>query len=246
MGKTALVIVDCQNDFMPPDGALAVPNGDEVLPVIRGMLDKSKWDWDVVVATQDYHPPRHISFASRHGKPVFSDLELTDGRGRHYTQTLWPDHCIQGTKATEIVKELRDAFGPWKERMKIARKAWHPDIEQYSAFEGYITDATEPSEPPSEDTGAKPIEESEMTLYLKSQGVDKLVIVGVATDFCVCHTNLDGLAAKFNTALVAPAVRAVFADRENGVFERIEQQGGRVIGRGDASGWEADVRAFAR
>lgn len=71
---------------------------------------------------QDYHPPRHISFASRHGKPVFSDLELTDGRGRHYTQTLWPDHCIQGTKATEIVKELRDAFGPWKERMKIARK----------------------------------------------------------------------------------------------------------------------------
>jgi hypothetical protein len=62
----------------------------------------------------------------------------------------------------------------------------------------------------------------------------------------VCHTNLDGLAAKFNTVLVAPAVRAVFADRENGVFEQIEQQGGRVIGREGASGWEADVRAFAR
>ena len=131
MSKTALLIIDVQNDFLPPHGALAAPHGDRVLPPIKVLLDTSKsWDWKTVVASQDYHPPRHISFASTHGEEPFGTKVLKDYYGREYTQMLWPDHCVQGSEGAQIDKGLRDTFELWKDRMKLVRKVSSPFIGQ--------------------------------------------------------------------------------------------------------------------
>lgn len=151
MSRSALLLIDVQYSFLPPDGSLAVPQGTEILPVIHQLLDSGKWDLVVACTSsfprstllsltgvseqtaQDYHPAGHISFASRHDRPPFTSLRVPLPRPPHFSgewtpqekeQELWPDHCVQGTRGAELeegVRERLERFGD-QERVRVVRK----------------------------------------------------------------------------------------------------------------------------
>jgi nicotinamidase/pyrazinamidase len=178
MGATCLIVVDVQNDFCP-GGALAVPSGDEVVPVINRLAAR----FENVVLTQDWHPRGHASFASSHpGRKPFETIDLPYGK-----QVLWPDHCVQGTPGA--------AFHPSLDADKaqlVIRKGVHRAIDSYSGFLEADRSTT---------TG--------LAGYLKEKGVRKLLVCGLATDFCVAWTALDARAAGFEVSVIEDASRAI-------------------------------------
>jgi nicotinamidase/pyrazinamidase len=173
-----LIVIDVQNDFCP-GGALAVPKGDEVVPVINRLAAR----FDNVVLTQDWHPRGHASFASSHpGKKPFEAVELPYGE-----QVLWPDHCVQGTRGAAFHEGLE----PGKAQLVI-RKGFHRDIDSYSAFLEADCKTT---------TG--------LAGYLKERGLKSLFVCGLATDFCVAWTALDARKAGFEVSVIEDACRAI-------------------------------------
>ena len=173
----ALIIVDLQNDFCP-GGALAVNDGDKIIPIINKLLPK----FDLIVATQDWHPKNHKSFASNHGKKIGEVIDLNG-----LNQILWPDHCVQGSKGAEFVFTL-DA----KRIDRIFQKGTDPEIDSYSGFF---------------DNGHK--KRTGLDDYLRKKGVDEVYIVGLATDYCVKFTALDAVELGFKTYLIQDACRGV-------------------------------------
>jgi len=173
-----LLIIDVQNDFLP-GGALEVPNGDTIIPIINELIPH----YDHVVATQDYHPQNHGSFASNHPTKHAGDLIDLNG----LEQMLWPTHCVEGTLGAEFSKELNTQGIDC-----IFRKGTNPDIDSYSGFydNGQL-----------QDTG--------LTQHLKEIGTDELHIVGLATDYCVKFSALDAVADDFNTTLITDATKGV-------------------------------------
>jgi len=174
----ALLIIDVQNDFCP-GGALPVNEGDAVVPVINRM----QYAFRKVVATQDWHPKTHASFASNHnGKKPFDVIDL-DG----ISQTLWPDHCVQGTGGA--------AFHPGlaTDRVDlIVRKGTNPQIDSYSAFmENNKKTATG------------------LAGYLKSLGITSVHLCGLATDFCVFYSAMDSASLGFETFVILDACRGI-------------------------------------
>ena len=178
MSASVLIVVDVQNDFCP-GGELAVPKGDEIVPLVNRLIDA----FDHVVLTQDWHPRGHSSFASSHkGQAPFSSVRMPYG-----DQTLWPDHCVQGTPGAEFHPGL-----VWSKAELIIRKGFRTAIDSYSAF--YENDRTTP-------TG--------LGGYLKERGLQKLFIVGLATDYCVAYSALDARRLGFEVAVVLDACRAI-------------------------------------
>ncbi|KAE8541523.1 hypothetical protein D1P53_002885 [Cryptococcus gattii VGV] len=219
--STALIIVDVQNDFLPPTGALAVPNGREVLPVITELLDPT-WNWAVVL---DYHPKGHISFASAHPP--------------HKAYTQMPlINAHEGTAGANIESGVADVLAK-RGNVRVVRKGIHLKLEAYSAFQGVVLPTPFPPTPPpsthggpeSEDVETLPPKTSELTEFLLAQGVNKVVVTGIATDFCVLQTALSSLASSFPTLLLAPAMRAISPGYEGKTFEAVESLGGVVLGR---------------
>jgi nicotinamidase/pyrazinamidase len=181
MSNACLVVVDVQNDFIP-GGALAVPQGDEVVPEINRLAAR----FDDVILTQDWHPRGHASFASSHpGKKPFETIELSYG-----SQVLWPDHCVQGTAGAAFHPDLN-----LTKAQLVIRKGHHRDIDSYSAFLEADRETT---------TG--------LAGYLKERGFRKLYVCGLATDFCVAWTALDARAAGFDTTVIEDACRAIDLD----------------------------------
>jgi nicotinamidase/pyrazinamidase len=179
--RDVLLVVDVQNDFCP-GGALAVPGGDEVVPVINGIAER----FANVVATQDWHPPGHRSFASSHpGKAPHDLVDMPYG-----PQILWPDHCVQGSHGAELRHDLRVG-----QAVLILRKGFHPGIDSYSAF--YENDRTTP-------TG--------LTGYLRERGLERVFIAGLAFDFCVRYSVEDAVGKGFETLVVRDACRALDVD----------------------------------
>jgi len=178
---TCLVVVDLQNDFMP-GGALAVPRGDEVVPLINRLAAR----FDNIVLTQDWHPRRHVSFASSHpGKKPFETIQLSYG-----AQVLWPDHCVQGTPGAVFHRDLNVT-----KAQLVIRKGHHAQIDSYSAFlEADRRTATG------------------LAGYLRERKLEKLYVCGLATDFCVAWTALDARAAGFDTTVIEDACRAIDLD----------------------------------
>lgn len=178
MLDTALVVVDVQYDFCP-GGALAVPGGGEVVPVINALARR----FENVVLTQDWHPAGHASFASSHaGKKPFETTTLTYGE-----QVLWPDHCVQGTRGAELHAGLALPHA-----QMVVRKGWRRGIDSYSAF--LEADRKAP-------TG--------LAGYLRERGIGRVVCVGLATDFCVAWTALDARRLGFDAIVVEDACRAI-------------------------------------
>ena len=177
----ALIVVDVQNDFLP-GGSLAVPGGDEVVPAVNALAER----YQVVVVTQDWHVPGHLSFASAHaGRRPFDTVEMPYG-----PQVLWPDHCVQGSTGAELAPGLE-----LTKAQLVIRKGHHPAVDSYSAFRE--ADRATP-------TG--------LAGYLRERGLRRLVVCGLATDFCVAWTALDGRAAGFEVAVVEDACRAIDLD----------------------------------
>jgi len=182
--KRALLVIDVQNDFCP-GGSLAVEHGDEVVAVINALTPR----FEVVVATQDWHPPGHVSFASSHAG--HKALEVVRAGG--IDQVLWPDHCVQGTRGAELHPRL-DAT-----RIGLLlRKGMRSGLDSYSAFfeNDHVTD-----------TG--------LQHYLKGLGVAEVVICGLATDYCVQFSAMDARRVGFEVTVVSDACRGVDFPRDN-------------------------------
>jgi nicotinamidase/pyrazinamidase len=176
----ALVVVDVQNDFCP-GGALAVAEGDAVVPVINALLPR----FPLAVATQDWHPPGHASFASSH--PGHRPLEVIELNG--IEQVLWPDHCVQGTSGAD--------FHPGLERRPlraIIRKGTDPRVDSYSAFRDNHREHP---------TG--------LASLLRELGVEHVVIVGLTTDYCAATSARDAVELGFKAEIWLPATRPVGA-----------------------------------
>lgn len=181
MSEACLIVVDVQNDFMP-GGALAVPKGDEVVPVINGVA--GKFDW--IVATQDWHPHGHASFASSHaGRKPFETTRLAYGE-----QVLWPDHCVQGTGGAALHRDLAIPRA-----QLVVRKGYRADVDSYSAF-----------------LEADRRTSTGLAAWLRELGIGRLWFCGLATDFCVGWSALDARAAGFEASVIEDACRAIDLD----------------------------------
>ena len=177
----ALLIVDMQNDFCP-GGALAVPEGDEVVPVINDLAN----EFDHVLQTQDWHPAGHQSFASSHPQhDPYDVIEVDYGE-----QVLWPDHCVQGTEGAEFHPDLDTTHTEL-----ILRKGFRPEIDSYSAF--------------FENDGET---RTGLTAYLRERGIDTLFLCGLAADFCVKWSAVDGRKEGFDVFVVEDATRGIDQD----------------------------------
>ncbi|KAL1409742.1 hypothetical protein Q8F55_003739 [Vanrija albida] len=242
--KVALIVVDVQNDFLPPTGSLQVPGGLEVVPAISELLDGKKLNhkWDLVVASQDFHPEGHISFASSHpGHKKFQTIETRDARGFDYEQMLWPDHCIQGTRGSEIHADLLPKLQAYGDKFKLIRKGFHKGVEAYSAFDGVISDASNPPELPTE---IDPQPTRKIVEALRAEGIKKVVVVGLAGDFCVSHTALSALSSRFDTAVYLPATRAINGRDADENFDKLVAFGGTTIGNKKSDRWADQLNAW--
>ena len=173
-----LLLIDLQNDFMP-GGALAVSGGDEIIPIVNDLMPQ----FDLIVATQDWHPEDHGSFAANHpGKSVYDQIVL-DG----LPQTLWPIHCVQNTNGASFAPDLDT-----RRITRVFSKGMNQRIDSYSGFY---------------DNGHRA--STGMSEWLKAQNVSELTIAGVATDYCVKFTVLDALKEGFRVNLIAKACRGV-------------------------------------
>lgn len=173
-----LILIDVQNDFMP-DGALPVPEGDLIVPVINKIISK----FDLVVATQDWHPENHVSFASNHNEKNPFDVVEIEG----FSQTLWPDHCLQGTDGAEFHPDLE--VRPIE---AIFRKGTNPGIDSYSGFYDNLH---------KKNTG--------LAGYLGGKDASTLYFAGLAADYCVYYSMLDALKEGFDVVLIEDATRAI-------------------------------------
>jgi nicotinamidase/pyrazinamidase len=178
MAQSALIVIDVQNDFCP-GGALAVERGDEVVAPINRLVSKAEH----VILTQDWHPARHSSFASSHpNKPPFTTITMDYGE-----QTLWPDHCVQGSPGAEFHPRLE-----WTRADLIMRKGFRRAIDSYSAF--FENDHKTP-------TG--------LSGYLKERGIDTVTLAGLATDYCVAYSALDAAKLGLRVTVALAACRAI-------------------------------------
>jgi len=206
----ALIVVDIQNDFLP-GGALAVPGGDEIVPLINGLIRC----FPLVVATRDWHPPDHGSFASNHPGRKVGETILLDG----LEQVLWPPHCVQGTRGA--------AFSPELDTSRFAavfKKGVDPRVDSYSAF---FDNAHRRS------TG--------LAEYLEERGIRKVAICGLATDYCVLYSVRDARRLGLDTWVIRDACRGI--DLQPGDSERafaeMEERGARLVESSEILGAEA-------
>jgi nicotinamidase/pyrazinamidase len=204
----ALLLVDIQNDFTPatankPEGALAVPDGNAVIAVANRLMP----DYDLVVATQDYHPAGHKSFASQHPGHAIGEVIKWQG----LDQLLWPDHCVQGTPGAELCEGLnRDGID------QVVQKGTDPDIDSYSGFY---------------DNGHK--KATGLADLLRDHGVTTVDILGLATDYCVKFTALDAAREGFETNVIVNGSRAVNITKgdEQRALQELRHNGVNVIER---------------
>ncbi|MCG9971312.1 bifunctional nicotinamidase/pyrazinamidase [Christiangramia crocea] len=193
-----LLIIDAQNDFMP-GGALAVPEGDEILPLVNELQPK----FELVIATQDWHPAGHASFASSHENGKEFEVIKLDG----LDQVLWPEHCVQNTRGADFHPKLETSGIE-----AIFRKGTNPKIDSYS---GFYDNAH--------------LKSTGLTGYLKEKGATELYFVGLAADYCVYFSIKDALDEGFDCTLIEDGTRALKAEDYEKAKIDILRKGGKVI-----------------
>src|SRR5207249_8782476 len=176
--RDLLLVVDVQNDFLP-GGALAVPDGGAVVPIVNALARR----FAHVALTQDWHVAGHLSFASSHaGRKPFETITLPYG-----LQVLWPDHCVQGSVGAELSTALRVPQAEF-----IVRKGYRREIDSYSAF-----------------CEADGVTHTGLAGYLRERGFDRVFLAGLATDFCVAYSAVDARKAGFEVVVIEDACRAI-------------------------------------
>lgn len=194
----ALLIVDVQNDFLP-GGALAVPAGDMVIPVINIMQNY----FTLVIATQDWHPKNHKSFASNHiGKKLFDVIDL-----HGLQQTLWPDHCVQGSWGADWPVAL-DMY----RAEAIFRKGTNPEIDSYSGFF---------------DNGHR--KSTGLADYIHGKNVTRIFLTGLCADICVYYTAMDAMMERFETFIIEDATCPLVAEDAKKTNRDFIEKGGKLI-----------------
>lgn len=201
---SALLIIDIQPDFLP-GGALAVEDGDRILPLVARAMQSGLFG--TLVATQDWHPANHVSFASRHeGKQPMQSIELYG-----HEQTLWPDHCVQGTRGAELYREL-----PWVRLSAVVRKGTDPDVDSYSGLRNnWGPGETRPK------TG--------LAGYLRDRSVEHVYVCGLARDVCVRWTVQDAAAEGFSTTLLWDMSKSVDPSGDDPLGAELTAQGVRIV-----------------
>jgi len=194
----ALIIVDIQNDFTK-NGSLEVPDGDAVVPIINDLQKH----FELVVATQDWHPPDHKSFASNHeGRKPFETISLNG-----LDQVLWPDHCVQGSVGASFHQDL-----DMKKVTAIFRKGMDPEVDSYSGFY---------------DNGHK--RSTGLMGFLRDRGVKKVFVCGLAGDYCVYFTAKDAIGEGFETFFIKDATRPIDKSGFDKSMEDIRKLGGQIV-----------------
>lgn len=194
----ALIVVDVQNDFCP-GGALAVPEGDAVIPVVHRLAER----FEHIILTQDWHPPSHCSFASNYQGKKAGDMMTVGGQ----EQRLWPDHCVQGTRGAELHPELK------LERAElILRKGFRREVDSYSAF--FENDHATP-------TG--------LAGYCRERGLQRMFFAGLAYDFCVGFSALDARRVGLEAVVIRDACRGIDVDGSVAKMERAFDRAGVAI-----------------
>lgn len=206
----ALIVVDVQYDFVPigeedrrlgNGGALAVEEGDKIIPIINELLPK----FDLVIFTQDWHPASHKSFASQYeGEEEFNMIVL-NGLG----QVLWPDHCIQNTRGADIHDDID--FSKIKGEFYIFKKGMDPEVDSYSGFY---------------DNGRK--NSTGLKEFLEEKGIVENFICGLALDFCVEYTAIDSVMEGFDTVVIEDATRSLDPDINN-TLQKFQEAGVKMI-----------------
>ncbi|PON25776.1 hypothetical protein TGAM01_v205213 [Trichoderma gamsii] len=210
--RPAIIVVDFQEDFCPPSGSLAVPQGRSIAPTINSLLSLP---FTIKIATRDYHPPNHVSFASNHpGATAYQShhtiVHPTDP-SKSDTTLLWPTHCVQGTPGVELVPELDvskvDA---------VVDKGMNPDVEMYSAFWDPFR-----------------VSVSELGEKLKEKRVTDVFVVGLAADYCVKATAESAVEEGYRTYIVEEGTRAVKKeDWEVEGRKEVEKKGIKIVSAG--------------
>jgi len=194
----ALIIVDVQNDFLP-GGSLAVPGGDKIIDVINKLQNS----FDLVVLTQDWHPQNHKSFASNHiNKKPFDVIELNS-----IQQTLWPDHCVQGTFGAEFSSLLNT-----NKAEAIFRKGTNPEIDSYSAF-----------------FDNKHFKSTALADYLRGKKVKQVFLTGLCGDICVFYSAMDSLHEGFETFIIQDGTCPLNKDDYIKTNKTFTEKGGKII-----------------
>jgi len=205
--KSALLIIDVQNDFLPPKGSLAVGDGDKIIPGINQLRKDVKWD--LIALTQDFHPKDHCSFSSNNaGSELFKPFKLPNGQ----MQMMWPAHCVQGSQGTEFSSELLID----RKTDKIVQKGLNRNVDSYSGF--YDNDHKEKTK--MEDT-------------LREAGITDVFCTGLAYDYCVGSSALDAKAAGFNVYLVEDLTRGVAPNSTKEMKDRLIAAGVKIINASD-------------
>ncbi|MBQ0787088.1 MAG: bifunctional nicotinamidase/pyrazinamidase [Oceanihabitans sp.] len=193
-----LLVIDVQNDFMP-GGSLAVPNGNKIVPVINSIQNT----FDLIVATQDWHPKAHSSFAVNHNKKTAFDNIEWHGQ----TQTLWPEHCVQGSEGAALHPELNTT-----KYEAVFRKGTDKNIDSYSAF--YDNNHLKP-------TG--------LTGYLKEKGASQLYFCGLASDICVYFSICDAIKEGFECFFIEDASKALDIEAFENIKTKMIAMGVHII-----------------
>ncbi|KAL0210542.1 hypothetical protein RCL1_004978 [Eukaryota sp. TZLM3-RCL] len=202
--KKAFLIVDVQNDFCE-GGNLAVTGGQAVAVLSNKIAHLPHWD--LIVLSQDFHPPKHCSFASTHNKPLYSEITLPNG----LVQTMWPDHCVNGTFGAEFHPSLF----PLPEH-KVIQKGIDVNVDSYSAFFDQAR-----------------IHETPLRSLLLDNNITDVYICGLAFDFCVFWTAQDCKSCGFNTFLIKDATASVFPANEADVVKKLEDHGVIMVNSSD-------------
>eukprot|EP01006_Ploeotia_vitrea_P063167 TRINITY_DN85054_c0_g1_i1.p1 TRINITY_DN85054_c0_g1~~TRINITY_DN85054_c0_g1_i1.p1 ORF type:complete len:354 (-),score=188.68 TRINITY_DN85054_c0_g1_i1:82-1143(-) len=203
--KCALLIIDMQYDFCPPNGSLAVNDGLAVIPVINRLRSAVKWDY--IALTKDWHPQNHVSFFSNHkdnpNAKLFTELTLENGS----KQMMWPDHCVQESPGSELHKDL-----VVEDSDAIVYKGTNPIYDSYSGFF---------------DNEHK--NQTEMTDLLRKQGITDVYVTGLAYDYCVGFTAIDAMEQGFNTFVVHDATRGVAPETTTAMIQRLKDNNIRIV-----------------
>ncbi|WP_159991330.1 nicotinamidase [Pelistega ratti] len=208
LAKSALIVVDIQTDFLP-GGALACYQADSILKGVKDLVDAQYFDYHI--ATQDWHPAHHISFASQHeGKKAFDTISLYG-----HPQVLWPDHCIKGTAGAALDPTIN-----WDNMDLILRKGCHPQVDSYSAFQENFNQK-----------GERPT--TGLAGYLKEKEVKNVYTVGLARDVCVLWTAQGAKEQGFNTFLIWDLCAPVTPDHDEITRQLCQEYGIQIIHAAD-------------
>jgi len=206
----ALILVNVQNDFLPPNGSLAVTGGRAILPVVLDLLSKS---YDLIVATGDYHPKGHISFASTHGKPPFTAIDVPKWNepGETISQMLWPDHCVQKSDGSEVESSIQERLDQIQ-GVHYILKGTNIAVDAYSGFAdvGYAEFTNVPE-------------------ILYTHGIKTVIVAGFTTDYCVRDTAIDACKFGFRTLVVGDAIRALYPEKVDSAFEEMKRWGCEIV-----------------